>query len=94
MVRYPAGSPSKARARVIRSTAVESRRNRTFLSMGDKLSLDFGSSNATAGGKPAHNRAARTWTDACDDSNGTIHVCIPSNGLFPILHSKKTLIKS
>ena len=48
----------------------------------------------TAGGKPAHNRAARTWTDACDDSNGTIHVCIPSNGLFPILHSKKTLIKS
>ena len=43
----------------------------------------------TAGGKPAHNRAARTWTDACDDSNGTIHVCIPSNGQFPYPPFKK-----
>ena len=43
----------------------------------------------TAGGEPAHNRAARTWTDACDDGNGTIHVCIPSNGLFPYRPFKK-----
>ena len=43
----------------------------------------------TAGGEPAHNRAARTWTDACDDGNGTIHVCIPSNGQFPYRPFKK-----
>ena len=46
-----------------------------------------------AGREPAHDRAAGTWTDACDDGKGTIHVRIPSNGLFRIVHSKKTLIK-
>ena len=47
----------------------------------------------TAGSEPAHDRAAGTWTDACDHGNGTIHVQIPSNGQFLIVHSKKTLIK-
>ena len=43
----------------------------------------------TAGGEPAHDRAARTWTDACDDGNGTIYFGIPSNGLFPYRPFKK-----
>ena len=43
----------------------------------------------TAGGEPAHDRAARTWADACDDGNGTIHVRILSNSLFPISSIQK-----
>ena len=47
----------------------------------------------TAGGEPAYDRTARAWADACDDSNGTIHVGIPSKTRVPIVHSKKTRIK-
>src|SRR5260221_400113 len=52
-------------------------KGRGALGLGGKLG-----GGVPAGGEPAHNRAARTWTDAGDDGNGTIHVQIPSNGQF------------
>jgi hypothetical protein len=51
------------------------------------------SDGVAAGGEPAHDRAARTWADTGDDGDGTIHVQIPSNDHFLIVHSKTTPIK-